>query len=66
MHSPKTRNLAPGKYQFRANPFEPWVDIRVYREFVENHETLKANWAGVEIDAEKIAQHGEWKPLFKD
>lgn len=61
MHSHKTRHLIPGNYRFRANPFEPWVEVHVYSELKEDHELLKANLAGVEINVDKIAQHGEWK-----
>ncbi|TQV72228.1 hypothetical protein FLL45_18595 [Aliikangiella marina] len=66
MHSHKVRQLMPGKYQFRPNPFEPWVNVRVYQEHEEDPKSLKASWDGKAIDVEKIAQHGEWQPLFDD
>jgi hypothetical protein len=56
-------SLTPGQYQFRPNPFVPWINVKVFRESVANKENLRVRWAGLEIDFNKLAQRGEWKPL---
>lgn len=63
MHNKNTQPLKPGKYQFRANPFTPWVNVQVFRDSFKESDKLKVRWVGVEIDVEKIANRGEWKPL---
>lgn len=54
--------ITPGHYQFRPNPFVPWMNVRVFRDSITN-ESLRVRWAGVEIDAAKLVNHGEWKPV---
>jgi len=63
VHNQSTHSLSPGNYQFRPNPFVPWINVRVFRESAANRENLRVRWAGVEIDVDKLAKHGEWKAI---
>lgn len=63
MESYLKNQLKPGCYQFRMNPFVPWMNVKVYRESPENANNMKVRLAGVEIDASKILNRGQWKCL---
>ncbi|MET1255211.1 hypothetical protein [Aliikangiella maris] len=57
--------LTPGDYQFRPNPFVPWIDVKVFKESSNEDSGLLVNWAGEIIDADKLVNRGEWKPIQK-
>ena len=63
MHNQAGHLLTPGQYQFRPNPFVPWINVRVFREAPDKQENLRVRWAGVEIDADKLLNRGEWKAI---
>ena len=56
-------SLQPGQYQYRLASIAPWLKVRVIRESAAQKEHLKVRWAGVELDANFLASHGEWKPI---
>ena len=63
MHNQRTLSITPGHYQFRPSPFIPWMHVRVFRDSFTNQENLRVRWAGVEVDAARLINHGEWKAI---
>ncbi len=55
--------IEPGRYRFRPNPFEPWQEVHIFNDSSSPKTLLKARWDGVEIDAAKIINRGEWKAV---
>ncbi|WP_444996666.1 hypothetical protein [Aliikangiella sp. IMCC44359] len=56
-------SIQPGEYQFRPNPFVPWMKVKVFKESSAHDENLRICWSGGIIDASKLINRGEWKPI---
>lgn len=55
--------ITPGQYQFRPIQFLPWMNARVFIRSIAEKDKLSVRVAGVEMDADKVIKHGEWKAV---
>lgn len=59
-----TNEIVPGNYQFRPNPFTPWRQVHVFKDVYHiKNAQLRARWNGIEIDAAKLVNRGQWKAV---